>query len=76
MGAYDATRNAIIQNAESEEADNWTERGGGGDRPHPYRGGEQPENRRGSSLQVSALCMTIKCVTWGQREVQISRYPR
>ena len=64
MGAYDATRNAIIQNAESEEADNWSERGGGGG-PRPYRGGEQPENRRGSSLQVSALCMTIKCVTWG-----------
>ena len=54
MGAYDATRNAIIQNAEGEEAEFRTERGGGGDRPHPYRGGEQPENRRGSNLQVSA----------------------
>ena len=56
MGAYDITRNVIIQNAKGEEAAIRRERGESGDRPQPYRGGEQPENRRGSNMQVVVPC--------------------
>ena len=56
MGAYDITRNAIIPNGKEEEAAIQRERGGRGEGPQPYRGGEQPENRRGSNMQVVVPC--------------------